>query len=207
MNWLARRRDPGRANGRQSIETTITYLRMTTPPEHFPARPVNIQLTLLRAHKPPLHFYRYLYFQVGIAWNWEARLRMSDDALRQAIHADACEITVLSLDGAPAGFFEINRKSARTVDIAYFGTMPHVHGRGIGKWFLGQAIDAAWSSNPDTVTLNTCTLDHPAALPLYQKFGFAPYRRAIGHVRPLDEAELAALASRHGIAAAATDPG
>ncbi|WP_306118312.1 MULTISPECIES: GNAT family N-acetyltransferase [unclassified Roseitalea] len=173
---------------------------MTTPPGHYPPLPSGVQTALLIARKPPLHFYRYLYFQVGIHWHWEARLRMRDDALRAAIHADACEITVLHVDGAPAGFFELNRKSRRLVDLAYFGMIPHVHGLGLGKWFLGQAVKAAWAKRPNSVTVNTCTLDHPAALPLYQKMGFRPYRRSTGHVRPLSEAERAALAADHGVA-------
>jgi len=33
----------------------------------------------------------------------------------------------------------------------------------------------AWETFPaDRLIVRTCTLDHPAALPLYQKCGFAP---------------------------------
>lgn len=198
MSWLS----PGRTalrNANQALETTITYLRMDRRPATYPAKPANVHAALLAALKPPLHFYRYLYFQVGIHWNWEARLRMNDADLRRAVHTDRCEITVLLVDGAPAGFFEINRKSPVLSDLAYFGMMPHVHGRGLGQWFLGQAVEAAWSAGPESVTVNTCTLDHPAALPLYQKMGFMPYRRADGRVRPLSANERAALAAQHGI--------
>ena len=204
MNWLSSRRGVGLMQGK-ALETTITYLRMDRPPPVYPAKPANIHAALLTAHKPPLHFYRYLYFQVGIAWHWESRLRLTDVALKKTIHDDACEITVLHVDGAPAGFFEINRKSTKLSDLAYFGMMEHVHGMGLGKWFLGQAIGAAWASEPDAVTVNTCTLDHPAALPLYQKLGFKPYRRAQGRVRPLSDSERAALAAGTGIAP--PDPG
>lgn len=172
---------------------------MEAPPTRFPQRPINIQAALLNAPEPPLHFYRYLYFQIGIAHHWEARLRMTDAALKKAIHAPNCQITVLYVDGAPAGFFEINRKDATTTDLAYFGMLPHVHGRKLGAWFLGEAVQAAWANGPDAVTINTCTLDHPAALPLYQKMGFRPYRRSQGRVRPLADDELAELATRDGI--------
>lgn len=198
MNWLSSKRGGGLLKDK-ALETTITYLRMDRPPPTYPAKPSNIQTALLVAHEPPLDFYRYLYFQVGIDWHWESRLRMSNDALRQVIHDDSCEITVLYVDGAPAGFFEITRKSPTLSDLAHFGMMGHVHGMGLGKWFLGQAIDAAWAAEPNEVTVNTCTLDHTAALPLYQKLGFRPYRRAKGHVRPLSDNERAALASTTGI--------
>lgn len=203
MSWLSSKRLNRFNKDGQAIETTITYLEMTEPPATLPQRPGNLNAAVLTAEKPPLHFYRYLYFHVGIHWNWEARLRMDDRALVAAIHDDRCQITVLYLDGAPAGFFELNVKDTETVDLAYFGTMPHVHGRGLGGWFLGQAIMAAWAEEPKSVTVNTCTLDHPAALPLYQKLGFAPYRQTRGRVHPLTDTERAALAAHHGITAPA----
>ena len=200
MSWLKPGRAGHRAGGGEPLETAITYLRMERPPAAYPPRPANVHAALLRARRPPLHFYRYLYFQVGVHWHWEARLRMADAPLRAAIHAETCEITVLHVDGAPSGFFELSRKSATLTDLAYFGLMEHVHGLGLGRWFLGQAVEAAWKAGPDAVTVNTCTLDHPAALPLYQKLGFRPYRRSRGRVRPLTESERADLAARHGIA-------
>ena len=181
------------------LATTVTFLEMTVPPSRWPARPVNVATALLVADKPPLHYYRYLYFNVGIHWNWEMRLRMDDETLRAAIHDDAVSITVLHVDGAAAGYYELNRKEERTTDIAYFGLMPHAFGRGLGKWFLGETVRAAFATGAERITVNTCTLDHPAALPLYQKVGFRPYRRADGWLTPLSSAERAALAEAHGL--------
>ena len=45
----------------------------------------------------------------------------------------------------------------------------------LGKWLLAEAIRAAWAKLPKRVIVQTCTLDGPAALPLYQKMGFTPY--------------------------------
>jgi hypothetical protein len=36
----------------------------------------------------------------------------------------------------------------------------------------------AWRPGVRRVHVNTCSLDHPAALPAYLKAGFLPYRRA-----------------------------
>jgi hypothetical protein len=55
--------------------------------------------------------------------------------------------------------------------------LPHAIGLGLSRWFLGCAIRTAWEVKPDVVSIETCTLDHPAALPLYQKMGFMPVRR------------------------------
>ncbi|MEL6436515.1 MAG: GNAT family N-acetyltransferase [Pseudomonadota bacterium] len=195
MSWLKNLRSPSAGQSSASLETTITYMRMDRHSVPAAVKPANINAALLVANKPPLHFYRYLYFHVGIHWNWEARLRLTDRELTKLIHADTCEITTLYVDGAPAGFFEVNRSDPDIVDLAYFGMMPHVHGMGLGEWFLAQAIATCWSSDPgpSAITVNTCTLDHPAALPLYQKHGFKPYRQAKGNVRPLSEMEKVAL--------------
>ncbi|MEL6920414.1 MAG: GNAT family N-acetyltransferase [Pseudomonadota bacterium] len=193
MSWLKNLRATGNTPSPMSLDTTITYLRMDTYALPASPKPANVNAVLLAADKPPLHFYRYLYYHVGIHWNWEARLRLTDRELQKLVHVETCEITVLYVDGAPAGFFEVNRANPKVTDLAYFGTMPHIHGLGLGQWFLAQAIEACWSKRPAEVTVNTCTLDHPAALPLYQKMGFRPYRQARGNVYPLSDMEKAAL--------------
>lgn len=190
MNTL----NPPARNRSQPLETTVTFLHMQNKPATREPLPVNTHAALMRLRKPPLHFYRYIYFQVGYRWDWEIRLRMSDEELRGIIHADHIEVTVLYLDGSPAGFFEINRKDPFVTDLAYFGMTQDATGRGLGRWFLSAAIHAAWDNNPEKITVNTCTLDHPAALPLYQKMGFEPIRQAQGHVRPLNDTDLARLA-------------
>ena len=58
-----------------------------------------------------------------------------------------------------------------------FGLMPHCVGRGLGRYLLYSAIEQAWSYEPERLTVNTNTMDHPRALPLYQRMGFVPYRQ------------------------------
>jgi hypothetical protein len=36
---------------------------------------------------------------------------------------------------------------------------------------------SAWAQPISKLLVNTCTLDHPRALPLYQRLGFTPYSR------------------------------
>jgi hypothetical protein len=55
--------------------------------------------------------------------------------------------------------------------------MPSEIGRGAGAYFLHQSIQLCWTKPISTLLVNTCTLDHPRALPLYQKMGFVPYAR------------------------------
>lgn len=199
MSRFVRSLNQGLENKRQPLETTVTFLEMTERPAERAPLPLNVHAMLIRAEKPPLHFYRYIYFQVGHKWEWESRLRWTDAKLRDKIHADTTEIYILTLDGAASGFFEVNRADPEVTDLAYFGMMEHASGRGLGRWFLSSAIHTCWDNDPQKITVNTCTLDHPAALPLYQKMGFQPVRQAHGRVHPLSASELAQLATK-GIA-------
>ncbi len=182
------------ATSPKPLPTVVTFLEMNTPPVKSYTRPMNINAALMGTKDMPLQFYRYLQYRVGGKWHWVARHRLSNDELSEIIHRETTEIDVLYLDGVPSGFFEIDRSNAKRVDLAYFGMMEHAIGRGLGKWFLAQAIDAAWSSEPNSITVNTCTLDHPSALGLYQKLGFQPIGRTETEILPLtDDEMLAAL--------------
>jgi GNAT superfamily N-acetyltransferase len=180
--------DPG------GLATTVTYLELQPPGPRREALPSGHAVALMRAPGIPLHFYRYLMFRTGRPWHWVWRLRRTDEELSSIVHADSTDIHVLILDGAPAGFFEIDRSEAPVHNIAYFGLMQHAAGRGLGRWFLSEAIQAALEGAPEKVTVNTCTLDHPAALPLYQKLGFRPIGREETTILPLSDAELLRLA-------------
>ena len=178
----------------KGFATVITHLEMTAQPKGRAHLPLNAKAALMRAEAIPLHFYRYLMYRTGKPWNWVYRLRMTDDDLAAIVHAPTTDIDVLYLDGAPVGFFEIDRSREGVSDLAYFGLMGHAIGRGVGRWFLREAVDSAWRSDPQKVTVNTCTLDHPAALGLYQKLGFVPVGRGEASIRPLTDKELVHLA-------------
>ena len=87
------------------------------------------------------------------------------------------EIHVLYVDGTPAGFGELDRRQPDEIEIKQFGLVPLYLGRGLGKWFLQELVDRAWNHKPRRVWLHTCTLDHAAALPNYQKIGFEVYKQ------------------------------
>ena len=176
-----------------ALETTVTDLELVPPGPRRLAVPALPGLALMTVTDVPLHYYRYLMHRVGKPWNWVARLRLSDEDLSAIVHAATTDIKVLHLAGAPAGFFEIDRSGEGAVNIAYFGLMAHASGRGLGRWFLAEAIHAALKDQPRLVTVNTCTLDHPAALPLYQKLGFRPVGRRKAVIEPLGDADFVRL--------------
>ena len=154
----------------------------------------------MRTHEIPVPFYRFLQRQVGARWHWYQRLRMSEGELKAIIHAPKVTISVLYVNGAPAGFYELSQESEELVELSYFGLFEHALGLGLGKWFLLQALYAAWQSNPQKVSVTTNTLDHPRALQLYQQFGFSPVETYEALVDPLSEHELLQMLRRDGAA-------
>ena len=173
-----------------ALTAHVTKLEMTAPPRASLPVPVNLQTAIIRAPGIPLHYYRYLYRQVGKRWHWYQRLRLSDDELAAIIHDPQVSVTVLYVNGAPAGFFELRKQSEEITELSYFGLFEHAIGLGIGKWFLAQALYAAWQGNPQKVTVTTNTLDYPRALQLYQMVGFAPVATYEAIVHPMSDVEL-----------------
>ena len=164
------------------IDVIITYLRQTVRPAYAPQPRPNRKVSILRAEKPPVHFYRYLYNLVGTPWHWVSRKKLDDAELSAIIGDPAVHLYVLYVDGAPAGMAEIDAADAPVIHIRFFGLAPEFIGQGLSRFFLANAIDLAWSLDPKEVRIETCTLDHPAALALYQKFGFTVFDQRQGRV-------------------------
>ena len=184
------------ADALERIDVTVTFLEMDTPPAYYPSLPYNRQIALLKTRAIPLHFYRYLQDRVGRKWQWVNVLRLNDEELSAGRPRADRDLRVLEVAGAPAGFFDIKPHLPDEVELAYFGMMEHATGQGIGRWFLGAAIEACWSHKPRRVTVQTCTLDHPAALSLYQKLGFRPVAQKKEVVVPLSFADRSASVMR-----------
>lgn len=172
------------------LKVRVTRLEMTAAPRTSLPVPVNVQTAIMRSPEIPLHFYRYLYRQVGKRWHWYERLRLSDEELAAIIHSKQVSISVLYVDGAPAGFFELARQADDVVELSYFGLFERAIGLGIGKWFLLQALYAAWQDNPTKIAVTTNNLDHPRAIQLYQMMGFSPVSGSDGLILPMTDAEL-----------------
>ena len=171
------------AGASRTVPVTVTYLEMTSPEQRAPAPGRTGPTAVLRAERPPLSFYRYLYDTIGAEWSWYARRRLSDKALAAIIHDDRVEVFVLYVRGAPAGYVELDRRVGKEVEIAYFGLVPEYIGRGFGPVLLDWALERAWSYGPRRVWLHTCSLDHPKALAVYRRAGFEVYDRRIVPVK------------------------
>jgi len=161
----------------RKVETTVTYLKMEHDPREHIQPPSNLKISLMKLENPPVQFYRYLYNTVGENYDWIDRRLLSDDDLDEQINAKGIDIYVAYVGGVPAGYFELDSRKKDQVWLAYFGITPQFIGTGLGKWLLSEAIATAWLFAPESVRVETCTLDHPRALPLYQRLGFVPYER------------------------------
>ena len=76
-------------------------------------------------------------------------------------------------DGEEIGLIELNLRPKPDIELRYFGVVPSWIGKGLGGWLLAHALAAAGRHRPRRMILNTCTCDHPGALALYQRHGFA----------------------------------
>jgi GNAT superfamily N-acetyltransferase len=159
------------------ITTVVTFLEMTAPPTRPPRRPPRPGLEVRLARRPTVDFYRYLYASVGEPWTWVVRRWLSDAELAAILRDPRVEVTVLWIEGVPAGFAELDRRTPADVELAYFGLMPAFIGQGLGGYLLDWAIHHAWRSRPRRLWLHTCDLDHPGALAVYQRLGFRIYDR------------------------------
>lgn len=159
----------------EEVTVDVTFLRMDTPPGD-PPRPLPPEVRVEHARHCSVAFYRYLYDTVGEAWLWWMRRTATDAELSALLSMPAVTIHVLMKDGEPAGFYELDRRYPHAVNLAYFGLMPWAIGTGLGRAFLRHAVDTAWASGKPAVTVNTCTADHPRALPSYVAAGFQRLR-------------------------------
>jgi hypothetical protein len=158
------------------VGVTVTFLRMDRPPaDPAPALPIASQV--VRVEAPTVGFYRYLYDAVGADYVWWLRRTMADADLKALLRDPLLSIHVLYSGGEPGGFYELDARTWPTVNLSYFGLMPHMIGNGAGFSFLRHSIDTAWRMGARGVTVNTCTADHARALPAYRRAGFHVVRQ------------------------------
>lgn len=151
---------------------TVYYLELPSRSAFTPS-PQSPRFLLERVTAPSAEFLRFLYETTGRAWHWVDRIPWTD-AQWLARHAEAgVEVWVAWDGGAPLGYYELAPYGEDGgIEIMYFGLLPHAVGTGQGGALLTAAIERAWAMGASRVYVNTCSLDHPAALTNYQKRGF-----------------------------------
>ncbi len=164
-----------KAKAPRLLPVKVTELEMHLMPAHRQPAPSGPRIALMRAQGMTAAFYRFLYREVGKPHHWFVRREMDDAALLADIAPEKTEIFVLYVDGCPAGFIELGLEmKPKIVEITYFGLMQEYQGRGLGKFFLSEAVFAAWAHKPEKIVIETNTLDSPRAVIMYQRMGFSP---------------------------------
>lgn len=122
-----------------------------------------------------------LYRRIGEPWLWFSRLEMDDDTLLSNIHDPKVRIwAVVDRRGIEVGILELDFRTEGECEIAFFGLVPELTGRGHGKWLMAMALQLGWAeATVQRMWVHTCTLDAPQALAFYQKNGFIAYQRQL----------------------------
>ncbi|HEX8624681.1 MAG TPA: GNAT family N-acetyltransferase [Allosphingosinicella sp.] len=155
------------------VGAVVTYLEMTSRP---PLRPLpSAPFRLERWRDPEPGRYRLLFERVGGRWLWYSRLLMDDERLR----AEMAQIhAVVDPAGIEVGMLELDFRTEGECLIRFLGLVPELAGKGHGRWLLAQTLSLAWQPGVSRILVNTCTLDHPAALKAYLNAGFTAVSRA-----------------------------
>ena len=150
----------------------VTYMERIAPPGDGAPAPPSAGVTLAREANIGLDAYRDLHRLVGENWLWWERLAFDDGALKELISHEATDIRILRVAGELAGFAELDRSDAEAPHIRYFGLLPEFMGRRLGAYMMASLLRAIWRAPVRRVTLDTCDLDHPAAIPFYRRHDF-----------------------------------
>lgn len=160
------------------VATIVTHLEMLERPKPAPIPPAPLRLVPWK--QPDIDTYRTLFRRVGAPWLWFSRLVMADAELTAIIHDPAVEVyAVTDPRGTEVGLLELDFRSLPNCELGFFGLVPELNGKGLGRWLMAQAKSLAWRKGVERFWVHTCTLDSPAALGFYIRSGFVPYGREI----------------------------
>lgn len=158
------------------VDVVVRHLAMTAPDQLRPSSSDAPGIRLRREDaEHAAAMARECYALVGGPWQWTDRLGLDHKGWRELLEQEQGEVWVAREGSAIAGYFQLARRG-RDVELHYFGLAPTHIGRGLGGWLLTRAVERAWALGARHVTLNTCSLDGPAALPNYLARGFSVVR-------------------------------
>lgn len=165
------------------LAAVVSALEMRTRPALKIVPPCPLALKRWEAIAPEK--YRILFTRIGAPWLWFSRLIMSDVQLSAIIHDSAVELyAVVDPSGIEVGILELDFRKERECELAFFGLVPELSGKGYGRWLMAHALNLAWyggigRKGTQRVWVHTCTLDSPSALGFYERSGFTVYERSI----------------------------
>jgi ribosomal protein S18 acetylase RimI-like enzyme len=167
------------------MQYTVWYLEINAREESRAKRQPRLEFQVIEAEIPAPEFQRFWYTAIGGDWHWTERLTWTLEQWREWCERPELRLFVAYMRGTPAGCFNLERQvdeiRGAEIEIKYFGLLPAFTGKGLGSSLLTECLEIAWASGAKRVHLNTCSLDHPAALKNYQARGFKIYKTEIKH--------------------------
>lgn len=157
------------------MKVDVTFMRMLRSPAGE-GRTLPEGWSVETEARPDVATYRMVQDKVGRQYCWWMRQAASDADLAHFLEHGPVSIGLLMQGQTVRGFYELNLFNPHDINLSYFGLFPEAIGQGVGRAFLDMAIRHAWALGPLCLRVNTCTADHPRALPLYQQVGFEVVR-------------------------------
>ena len=161
----------------KKINFRVTYLEMENYPIFSWPKIAEQKISILKSENIPPWYFLFLYKTIGSAYSWTDQLSKNNKEIDSFINNKNVNFFTLIKHGWTAGFYILDYRQKFICDISYIGLVPEVTGQGLGTYLFKTAILTAWDNTDiKKLTVNTCSLDHKNALPLYQKLGFKPVR-------------------------------
>ena len=160
------------------LKVTTTYLEMLSPDSFRPKEAPVGGACVRKVEIPTPTLNHYFFVNVGRPWKWYSRLSWTLADWKAWAEKDTVDTWIGQLNGSPFGYLEIERQGT-DAELSFFGLLPQFLGKGLGGFFLSEAVRIAWELNPKRVWVHTCTLDHPYALNNYLARGFSVYKKEI----------------------------
>ncbi len=152
----------------------IDWLQMLEPPSADPVPcPAGEFAELVEAADFPVWYFFAMYDAVGDGYVWEDMHLADPRDVEAFVGSAGTRMHTLMRHGWPQGFFVLDFRTDGVCNLAYFGLVKQAIGRGLGGWLLDRAVALGWAGpGVRRLTVNTCTLDHPRAMPLYKGRAF-----------------------------------
>jgi GNAT superfamily N-acetyltransferase len=153
------------------VDTTVWHLELDE------LQPSSATAEVVHAAVPFGPLNKLFYDEIGQDFDWSDKSGW--DTAKWQAWAEKVELWIVLDHGTPGGYAELLDKGDQ-VELVTFGLLAPFRGRGLGGALLTRAIERAVElAEGRRVTVQTCSLDGPAALPNYQARGFRIARETV----------------------------
>jgi GNAT superfamily N-acetyltransferase len=160
------------------VEEVVTSLEMTSESDLVPARPPPEPVELVRAGAAEVEEVRRTCARIGEPHGWVTRPAWTAAQWDSWLRRPGVQVWLARVGGEPAGLVDLVAQDGGDVEIAVFGLVPEMVGRGFGGHLLTEGTRLAWRARHPAggatrrVWLQTSSRDHPHAIVNYERRGY-----------------------------------